>query len=136
MKPLFIDPAHRMLKQKLAEKHAVSPEHILIGNGAAECIALVLLGLQPQTVCVIYPCFSEYEQLANDFKPNSSELLQLIAETDLVFIGHPNNPTGIMYSKEELVRMAEQAENTNTYLVIDEAFIDFHPHQKQATLLI
>ncbi|MCM2532702.1 threonine-phosphate decarboxylase CobD [Neobacillus pocheonensis] len=146
----YPDPAHRMLKQKLAEKHAVSPEHILIGNGAAECIALVLLGLQPQTVGVIYPCFSEYEQLAvsygakikpccgklaNDFKPNSSELLQLIAETALVFIGHPNNPTGIMYSKEELVRMAEQAENTNTYLVIDEAFIDFHPHQKQATLL-
>ncbi|XJZ28675.1 threonine-phosphate decarboxylase CobD [Bacillota bacterium Lsc_1132] len=146
----YPDPAHRVLKQKLAKKHSVSPEHILIGNGAAECIALVLLGLQPQTVGVIYPCFSEYEQLALsygakiktcfgklalDFKPARSELLQLISETDLVFIGHPNNPTGIMYSMEELVEMAEQADQTNTYLVIDEAFIDFLPNQKQNTLL-
>jgi threonine-phosphate decarboxylase len=146
----YPDPAHRILKQKLAEKHSVSPEHILIGNGAAECIALILLGLRPQIVGVIYPCFSEYEQLSVaygakinscygklelDFKPELSELILLIAESDLVFIGHPNNPTGIMYTEEELVQIAEYAEQTNTYLVIDEAFIDFLPRRKQLTLL-
>nr|WP_263327885.1 threonine-phosphate decarboxylase CobD [Neobacillus sp. Marseille-Q6967] len=146
----YPDPAHRILKQELAKKHSVLPEQILIGNGAAECISLVILGLQPQTAGVIYPCFSEYEQLAaaygakikpcygkleNDFKPNRSDLLQLIAETDLVFVGHPNNPTGVLYSREELIEMAEQAQKTNTYLVIDEAFIDFLPNPKQTSLL-
>ncbi|MEH7332156.1 threonine-phosphate decarboxylase CobD [Neobacillus drentensis] len=146
----YPDPAHRVLKQKLAGKHSVSSEQILIGNGAAECIALAILGLQPETVGVTYPCFSEYEQLArafgasikpllgreeNDFKPERSEILQLIANTDLVFAGHPNNPTGVTYSKEELVEMAEQAEKTNTYLIIDEAFIDFIPIETRITLL-
>lgn len=146
----YPDPAQRVLKQKLAEKHSVSPEQILIGNGAAECIALSILGLQPKTVGVIYPCFSEYEQLArayganikplvgreeNDFKPDRLEILQLIAKTDLVFVGHPNNPTGVAYSKAELVEMAEQAVKTNTYLLIDEAFIDFLPIETQITLL-
>ncbi|PFM82659.1 threonine-phosphate decarboxylase [Bacillus sp. AFS077874] len=146
----YPDPAHRVLKQKLAEKHSVSPEQILIGNGAAECIALAILGLQPETVGVVYPCFSEYEKLArvygatinslvgraeNDFKPDQSEFLQLIAKTDLVFVGHPNNPTGVTYSKEELVELAEQAKKTNTYLIIDEAFIDFLPIETRITLL-
>jgi threonine-phosphate decarboxylase len=146
----YPDPAQRVLKQKLAEKHLVSPEQILIGNGAAECIALVILGLQPEIAGVSYPCFSEYEQLsaaygvkikpsygklANDFKPDHSELLQLIAETDIVFVGHPNNPTGVTFSRDELFEMAEQAEKTSTYLVIDEAFIDFLPIEKQITLL-
>ncbi|MEH7119561.1 threonine-phosphate decarboxylase CobD [Neobacillus vireti] len=146
----YPDPAQRVLKQKLAEKYSVSPEQILIGNGAAECISLTILGLQPETVGVIYPCFSEYEQLArafgakikpcngreeNDFKPDRLELFQLIAETDLVFVGHPNNPTGVTYSKAELIEMAEHAEKMNTYLVIDEAFIDFLPPEKQITLL-
>lgn len=146
----YPDPGQRLLKQKLAERNAVSPEHLLIGNGAAECMAVALLGLQPEIVGVVYPCFSEYEQLslafgakikscsgklADDFKPDMLELLQLLSETDLVFIGQPNNPTGVLYSREELLIIAEQAEKTNTYLVIDEAFIDFLPDKNQFTLL-
>ncbi|MFX3623859.1 MAG: threonine-phosphate decarboxylase CobD [Ectobacillus sp.] len=146
----YPDPAQRRLKERLAERLAVTAEHIVIGNGAAECMALAILALQPNTVGVVYPCFSEYEQLALSFgakvkvcqgklaahlKPDMSELFQLLAETDLVFIGHPNNPTGVLYSKDELVQIAEQAEKTNTYVVIDEAFIDFLPYEKQVTLL-
>lgn len=146
----YPDPAHRLLKQKLAEKHAVTTEQILIGNGAAECMALVILGLQPKTVGIVYPCFSEYEQLAvafgakikacwgkfaYHFKPEMSELLQLVSETDLVFIGQPNNPTGVLYSRDELIQIAELAEKTNTYLVLDEAFIDFLPSIQPFTLV-
>lgn len=146
----YPDPAQRLLRQKLAEKHAVSHEHILIGNGAAECIALIILGLQPKTAGVIYPCFSEYEELArqygakikscygrlaNDYKADIQELLHLMDETDLVFIGQPNNPTGVMYTKEELLKIAEQTKKTNTYVMIDEAFIDFLPDANQTTIL-
>ncbi|NRD79192.1 threonine-phosphate decarboxylase [Bacillus sp. BRMEA1] len=146
----YPDPAHRVLKQKLSERNRVSDDQILIGNGAAECISLILLGLQPKTVGLIYPCFSEYEQLSVafgakinscygklelDFKPDISELNLLLLESDLVFIGHPNNPTGVLYTMEELVQIAEQAKKTNTYLVIDEAFIDFLPKQLHITLL-
>lgn len=146
----YPDPAQRLLKKKLAEKNNVTPEQIVIGNGAAECMALVILGLQPKTVGIVYPCFSEYEQLAksfganikmcwgkqeHDFQPDMQELLQLVKETDLVFLGQPNNPTGVLYSREELIQLAEQAQKHDTYLVIDEAFIDFLPVKTEFTLL-
>jgi threonine-phosphate decarboxylase len=146
----YPDPAQRKLKQKLSERLAVPIQHLLIGNGAAECMALVILAIKPEKVGVIYPCFSEYEQLANSFgatikacygkeelqlKPDLSELFDLIAEVNLVFIGHPNNPTGTVYTLEELKQIAEHAERTKTYIVFDEAFIDFLSHGKQLTLL-
>ncbi|WP_379969819.1 threonine-phosphate decarboxylase CobD [Ectobacillus sp. sgz5001026] len=146
----YPDPAQRLLKQKLAEKLSVLPENILIGNGAAECMALAILGLQPETVGIVYPCFSEYEQLTRsygakvksiygkreyNYKPDMSSIQMLLAETDLVFLGHPNNPTGILYTKEELMQIASFAQQTHTYVIMDEAFIDFIPVDKQVTLL-
>jgi threonine-phosphate decarboxylase len=140
----YPDPAHRTLINKLASKIAVDPDQIIIGNGAAECMALCILALRPRNVGVVYPCFSEYEQLArafdanvvacygepeNNYKPNIFELDTLVQQADLVFLGHPNNPTGVLYTHEELMMIARQAEITNTFLVIDEAFIDFVPNQ-------
>lgn len=140
----YPDPAHRRLTTKLANRLNIHPDKIIIGNGAAECLSLCILAFNPKKIGVIYPCFSEYEQLAhsfevnvvacysnpeNNYKPNIGELFQLIKSVDLVFIGHPNNPTGTLYKKEELYKIAIQAKKTNTYLVIDEAFIDFIPNQ-------
>lgn len=136
----YPDPDHRKLKQALAQRLGVERECLLIGNGAAECMALVILGLAPGKVGVVYPCFSEYAGLAGqfgaevhgiygreeqDFKPDRDELAKLIESVDLVFIGHPNNPTGIVYSRAELEWMAAECESNDTYLIIDEAFLDF-----------
>ncbi|WP_134704042.1 threonine-phosphate decarboxylase CobD [Ammoniphilus sp. YIM 78166] len=146
----YPDPGHRKLKERLAERLGWSTEGILVGNGAAECMALVLQALEPKRVGLIYPCFSEYSQLSaqfgaevtgilgvaeNGFKPDPDELGILINQTDLVFIGHPNNPTGIVYEVEELLEMARQATERGVFLVVDEAFLDFLPPEKQVTLL-
>ncbi|WP_318505960.1 threonine-phosphate decarboxylase CobD [Bacillus sp. T3] len=146
----YPDPAQRKLKEKLATRFGLAPDQLIIGNGAAECMALIILALEPKTVGVIYPCFSEYEKLATafgasikacygneeyHFKPDLTDLFSLFKEVDLVFIGHPNNPTGVIYTEEELIAIAIEAEATNTYLVIDEAFIDFLPKNTQVTLL-
>ncbi|GAB7387049.1 pyridoxal phosphate-dependent class II aminotransferase [Bacillaceae bacterium] len=146
----YPDPAHRVFRRGLAEKLGVAPEAIVVGNGAAECMALAILALAPKRVGLVYPCFSEYGELARrfgasvngifgreerDFKPERSALYRLFAENDLVFLGHPNNPTGITYDRDELEEMASWTKRTGAYLVIDEAFLDFLPEAKQATLL-
>lgn len=145
----YPDPAHRSFRFALANHLRVDPEWLLIGNGAAECMALAIQSLAPAQVGVIYPCFSEYAQLAEqfgasvmgcfgrepDFKPDRDDLYQLIQEVDLLFVGHPNNPTGITYSLEELVEIAHWTKESGTYLVIDEAFLDFLLPEKQVTLL-
>lgn len=146
----YPDPAQRKLKEKLSKRLGIGEEHLVIGNGAAECMALIILALQPKTVGVVYPCFSEYEKLSTafgaeikacfgkvekHFKPDLADLFALFDDVDLAFIGHPNNPTGVTYSEEELRAIAEQAEVSDTFLVIDEAFIDFLPKNKQVTLM-
>ncbi|WP_256757021.1 threonine-phosphate decarboxylase CobD [Cohnella sp. WQ 127256] len=146
----YPDPAHRQLKQMIADKLSVHVNQLLIGNGAAECMALALLGLEIEKVGVVAPCFSEYAQLAQDFgaevvtvvgreengfNANPDDLHVLLEQVDLLFLGHPNNPTGLTYSLEQLREIANRAELTSTYLVLDEAFIDFIPQEQRVTLL-
>lgn len=146
----YPDPAHRGLIKALARKYGVSERMLAVGNGAAECMALVLLALAPRTVGVIYPSFAEYTQLARQFGarvvgctgraedgflPGLPELHMLMKQADLIFIGHPNNPTGLMYDIQILRKLACWAEELGTYVVIDEAFLDFLPENRQPTLL-
>lgn len=146
----YPDPDHRRFRKLLALSLGVDESMICIGNGAAECMALALLAVTPKRVGVIYPCFSEYTELskkfgaevvgiygdaANDFRASLSELQDLMKRVDLLFLGQPNNPTGVQYGVEELEQLAACAADEHTVLVIDEAFIDFIAPESQATLL-
>lgn len=138
----YPDPIHRKLRRVLAEKNQLSPEEIIVGNGAAECMALAFQAFLPQKTGVVQPCFVEYTQLATlygseivtvyareeqGFKPDMEEVHQLIKNTDLVILGHPNNPTGLLYTYDELLSFSQWAEEEDTLLIIDEAFLDFLP---------
>jgi len=146
----YPDPAHRELKRVLAAKLNVAENELFIGNGAAECIALALMGLDIRKVGVIAPCFSEYAQLSEDFgaevctvvgkeengfRADPDELRDVLREVDLLFLGHPNNPTGLTYSLDQLRAIADLAEEHSAYVVIDEAFMDFLPPEERPTLL-
>jgi len=146
----YPDPAHRSFRKALAAKLQVGADWLLPGNGAAECMALAILALQPAKVGVVYPCFSEYEQLAKQFgaevvaiygkeergyQAEMEQLHRLFVETDLVFIGSPNNPTGMLYERKEWLQMAEWTEETGAVLVVDEAFHDFVCEDRQFSLL-
>jgi len=146
----YPDPAHRSFRRALAERLNVPDTWLLPGNGAAECMALAILALQPETVGVIQPCFSEYETLSRQFgaqvavcrgdeqrqfKPEREKLRRLFEEADLVFVGTPNNPTGLLWERCELMEMAAWTAQTGTYLAVDEAFLDFVPEESQHSLL-
>ena len=45
----------------------------------------------------------------------------------MAFLCNPNNPTGRLISKKEVLRIADAAGSLSCYLVVDEAFIDFCP---------
>lgn len=146
----YPDPGHRGLKELLSVRLGVRPEQLCIGNGAAECMALILLACRPRKVGIVEPCFSEYRQLSEQFgaevqsvygtrnngwRAGAGEIEKLMRAVDLLFIGQPNNPNGIQYDREVLRRLAGAAERCGTYLVIDEAFIDFIPDKDRQTLL-
>jgi threonine-phosphate decarboxylase len=146
----YPDPLSRRLRNKLAERLDVSPEQLLIGNGAAELIDLAVQVFRPGRVGVVRPCFSEYERSArihrcslvsirareeDRFIPAEQELCSLIGRSDLVFLGHPNNPTGQCIPVPVLERAADEAARSGTVLVVDEAFIDFVPGGEKRSLI-
>lgn len=146
----YPDPGHRRFKAMLAEHVGAGTENILVGNGAAECMALLLLALRPEIVGVVDPCFSEYRELALKFgadirsvsgemegawRASSRRIMELLSGCDLVFLGQPNNPNGVQYSLEDIRAIAGEAQRLGTWLVLDEAFMDFIPHGERQTLL-
>ncbi len=44
---------------------------------------------------------------------------------DILFLCNPNNPTGIAVKKEQVLKLAETCQKTNTFLVVDECFEEF-----------
>lgn len=58
----YPDPGVRGLKAKLSEVYGIPEECILVGNGAAELIELVIRVWRPKMTVLAKPSFSEYEE--------------------------------------------------------------------------
>src|ERR1043166_4451363 len=127
------------LKGKLAEKLGVEPANLVLGNGSNEIIEFVGHALmQPETdVVVSQYCFAIYPLVtklfganlitvpAKEFGHDLPAMLRAITpQTRAVFVANPNNPTGTIVSKDELIRFAD-AVPSNVLLVLDEAYLEF-----------
>jgi threonine-phosphate decarboxylase len=125
------------LRQELAAYHGLAPEHILVGNGSTELIYLVARVLKPRRGLIVTPAFSEYERAlsvagaplafhATTEADNFTLHEALEAEAgDLVFLGHPASPSGVLLDQELFLDTAARLDAFGAYLLLDEAFIDF-----------
>lgn len=139
----YPEPFCALLKETLARRHGLTPEHILVGNGSTQLIYLVPRVLNPRRVLIIAPAFGEYERAAevcgcelvydvagpsNDFIPTPEQAEGwLDSGADMIFLGNPSNPVGCLVPPDTLDSVAAQVSKRNIILVVDEAFIDFRP---------
>lgn len=131
-------------KLELAGALNLSPEEIILGNGAIELIYLYCRSLKPQRALILAPTFNEYRRAlkmagcpfiqdyilspTDDFRLDKERLVQTAREhrIDTVFLCNPNNPTGKMLPLEEILVLIEaMGEEINWF--IDESFIEFSP---------
>ncbi len=145
----YPDPAVRGLRKKLSEVYDIPAESILVGNGAAELIELVIRVQKPAETVLARPSFSEYEEAVHKAGGTVLEL-PLSAENEFVlpaslqewtlsaaeqgrtlFLGHPNNPTGRLIPDETLRALTA----SGAPLIVDEAFMDFVPDEGRHSLL-
>jgi len=120
---------------------AYSPNDIIVSVGAKQAICNVILTLIDRGDEVIIPTpswvsYSELVKLAegtpvtvptlleNDFKLTAEQLKKAItAKTKLLMICSPNNPTGSVYTREELVALVEVLKQyPNIYILSDEIY--------------
>ena len=136
----YPDPDGKALKLELAAYYGLSEERLILGNGAAELLYLWFHAVRPARVLIPVPSFSEYERAALssgasvDFYPLRADdqfgldwdaLWQAVAEADGIILGNPNNPTGNLLTRSELLPFLEKAERAGKYVILDESFLDF-----------
>lgn len=128
-----------ILRGMLAEKLDKDPNEILLGNGSSELIELVMKAYLEagETVVSFSPCFSMYEiftiihkgkydcyPLENMEKLNIDGFIDFVKEkkAKIVIISNPNNPTGSLIPKEDILKIVE---SVDAMVILDEAYIEF-----------
>ena len=136
---LYPDGNAFYLKQKLAARLSVETGNLVLGNGSNEIIEFVghaLLAPGADVVVSQY-CFAVYPIVTRMFGANLvtvpaknyghdlRAMLQAITpRTRIVFVANPNNPTGTLAGRAELVELVNGVP-PDVLLVLDEAYIEF-----------
>ncbi|WP_263373802.1 pyridoxal phosphate-dependent aminotransferase [Granulicella aggregans] len=126
-------------QQHLAAVLNVDPEHLIIGNGATELIALIKLTLIDR-IAVPIPTFGEYIEKMKDLRDaelyalrpedryqlNLDDYLAWVDKRKLgcLLVINPGNPTGQFIPLEEMVDFLHRARHLEL-VIVDESFIDF-----------
>jgi histidinol-phosphate aminotransferase len=136
---LYPDGNAFYLKQKLAEKLGVETSNLILGNGSNEIIEFVAHALLAPGADVIVSqfCFAIYPIVAKMFGANvitvpakeyghdlPAMLKAITNRTRIVFVANPNNPTGTLAPREDVIQFVNDVPD-DVLLVMDEAYIEF-----------
>lgn len=133
-------PSGMYVNSLLAGKYFnIKQEYVVVGNGAAELIKVVMEQHTGKHVGVIYPTFDEYpnrlrpEQIVSfipqtaDFDYTADDLMLYFSDKDLslLLLINPDNPSGHFMPKNDVLRLAHWCEDQGISLLVDESFVDF-----------
>ena len=132
---LYPDPDATMLKQAIANHYKVGMEQIFVGNGSDEVLAHIFQALFQQSLPLLFPDITysfyavycslyqiDYRTMALNDKFEIDIDDYLCANGGIIF-ANPNAPTGCLLPLNNIERLLRH--NTESVVVIDEAYIDF-----------
>jgi histidinol-phosphate aminotransferase len=145
----YPDPLSLAVKQRLAEQRGVATQQIFLGVGSDECIDMayrVFCTPGVDNVVAIDPTYGMYRvcadinnveyrsvDLDDGFELNVDALLAATdANTKVIWICSPNNPTGNAFSTDKILEIADRFHGIT---IVDEAYIDFSPIPSLSTQL-
>ena len=132
----------KAIAKKLQDDNHVqyTPEQIVVNNGAKHSLVNAFMAiLNPEDEVIIpAPYWLSYPEMVkisggkpvcvptkreNDFKLQPEELKAAIGpKTKAIVINSPSNPTGVVYTREELKTLADLAVQKNLWIVSDEIY--------------
>lgn len=119
----YPEPDGASLKEVIAQIENINNDEIWLTNGATEAIYLIAQKFREQKASILIPTFSEYEDacLINKIKLSFASSLDNIADdASLYWICNPNNPTGEIRDKQQLISIIES--HPNITFVIDQSY--------------
>lgn len=142
-------------ERKMADFYALDPAQVLATNGGDESIFYLYSALTADTpVIVPQPTFGYYEELAThwpltlvsippmaDLRLDWSALMHTVSQhrNALIVLVRPNNPTGELTPRTDLIALLDLCRKQQSRLLLDEAYAEFaedhaldlldhHPH--------
>ncbi len=134
----YPDPDCTALRAAVAQSLGVAPDRLLPGNGAEQLIWWLPRLLRARRLVVMAPSYLDYRRAAavwglqvasvalrveDHFAVDLPAIAATVRDGDLVWLAHPNNPTGRLLDIEAVAAMA--ISRPDVWWVIDEAFVDF-----------
>jgi len=135
----YPDPLQTDVREKLSAVLGVEKEKLFIGVGSDEIIDLLIrIFCDPgkDSVLITQPTYGMYKvacdinnvkvltvPLKKNFQLNVEQILDKVTQnTKIIFLCSPNNPTGNLLNKEDVLNLLDEF---NGIVIIDEAYIDF-----------
>ncbi|HYF03835.1 MAG TPA: pyridoxal phosphate-dependent aminotransferase [Patescibacteria group bacterium] len=141
--PSGIVELRRAVAEKFVKENGLknaTAETILISNGAKQCILSVLIALcnEGDEVIIPAPYWVSYPPMvtiagakpvivettaASNFKMTPKQLAEaLTPQTKCVIFNSPSNPTGVMYTEQEIRALAEVLKDHSCFVISDEIY--------------
>ncbi len=127
------------LRQRIAQRKGLTPDRVILGNGSSEILEMVAKAafldggssVIPKHSFAIYGIATQtaggrvIESRASGTELDVDDLLRKVApDTRLVYLGHPNNPTGIRLERAALERLVRNLRE-DIVLVVDQAYAEY-----------
>ena len=127
-------------KIKAVYGHAYSPlDEITITAGATQAIITIILAIvhAGDEVIVLEPCYDSYvpnielaggvvvrvPQTPRTFRPDFGKIAAAITpKTRAILINSPHNPSGTVWSREDMLKLQDILAPTNVFLISDEVY--------------
>jgi threonine-phosphate decarboxylase len=132
------------LKQAVATHNGIQPENIAVANGFVPLLEAAIRSLKIKRCLLPVPSFGEYRRtlentgvavipfcLSHDgeFRYEIDEFVKALQDhsCDAILLANPQNPSGVLYEAEKMLRLIEVITQHRITLLLDEAFIDYCP---------
>jgi len=143
----YPDSDGTFLRKALARKFKLDPNRIILGSGSDQIFELICKSFLDKNDEVIVPEFSfiiyriyskiygakvKYAKEIN-YKVSIKNILSKVTKkTKIVFLANPNNPTGTIIDKTELLELRKKLRKS-ILLVVDDAYFEYVKNKKYSS---
>lgn len=142
---VYPDSNSTRLRNSLEKYTGIPKNQIIVGNGATEIIYNFSKAfLNKRNVSIPIPTFGEYESAARlngaqvsyfktmDLNQDIDNFLKTIPKNHCIFVCNPNNPTGVLTSQKNMLKILDLSHDKSVLVFVDECFIELASNPKES----
>jgi len=144
----FPEVDSKKLIEAFSNYHKIREDRVLAGNGTTQFIFTLPLSLGTKKAFILGPTYADYGDVcqmykidceyvmakeANLFQPDIMDIRAYLADIDTVFICNPNNPTGNLIARRDLIKLCEAYPGIR--FLIDESYLPFTDRYDETTVI-